>query len=361
MRRVVLATGFPGFGCIHLHEVLVRVTKRVAGVAAEVTKIEIGSHALRSSREARLAELLGFGRSVATGPTPSAQSAKRDSRVAGVNGVDSVPGCPYVSVVTDYLDVDEQPTGWREAGSASEVAVFLHGLGASRIAWRPQFEALSAERRIVAWDAPGYGVSAPVAETTFAAYAQRAAALIRSVSPDAPVDLVGLSFGGMIAQYTAARYPELIRSLTLLCTSPAFGLDGTDPQQWRDARLSGLEHFGSPGAAAPAILGSLVGPHGAHVVPEAVEAMKRVPMQGLLDAITTITTHDTRAILPTIDVPTLVLVGSADDETPIAYAQAIVDLMPDARLHMIDGAGHLLNLEAPYAVNEAVLAQWRSR
>ena len=263
--------------------------------------------------------------------------------------------------MANFLDVDEQPTGWREAGTSSDVSVFLHGLGGSRISWGPQLAPLSADRRIVAWDAPGYGVSAPIAEPTFAAYADRASALIRTASPEAPVDLVGLSFGGMIAQYTAARFPELVRTLTVMCTSPAFGLDGTDPQQWRDARLSGLEHFGSPGAAAPAILGSLVGPHGAHVVPEAVQAMERIPMQGLLDAISTITTHDTRAILPTIDVPTLVLVGSADDETPVAYAQAIVDLMPNARLQVIDGVGHLLNLEAPQAVNEAMLAHWRSQ
>ena len=320
---------------------------------------------------------MGFGRSEATGPTPSAHRAKRDSRsfwdsggaqrrvprppreATYVNGVDSVLASPYVSVVANFLDVDEQPTGWRESGTSLDVSVFLHGLGGSRISWGPQIAPLSAERRIVAWDAPGYGVSAPITELTFAQYADRAAALIRAVSPEAPVDLVGLSFGGMIAQYTAARFPERVRSLTLMCTSPAFGLDGTDPQQWRDARLSGLEHFGSPGAAAPAILGSLVGPDGAHVVPEAVQAMERIPMQGLLDAIATITTHDTRAILPTIDVPTLVLVGSADDETPVAYAQAIVDLMPNARLQVIDGAGHLLNLEAPDAVNEAVLAHWR--
>ena len=259
-----------------------------------------------------------------------------------------------------FQDVDTQPTGWREAGTSSNVAVFLHGLGGSRISWGPQLAPLSDERRIVAWDAPGYGVSDPVSDTAFVAYADRAAELIRMVSPDAPVDLVGLSFGGMIAQYTAARYPELVRTLTLMCTSPAFGLDGTDPEQWRNARLSGLEHFGSPAAAAPVILGALVGPNGAGVVPEAVQAMERIDMPGLLDAIATITTHDTRAILPAIQARALVLVGSADEETPVAYAQAIVDLMPNARLEVIDGVGHLLNLEAPDEVNNAVLAHWRS-
>ena len=258
------------------------------------------------------------------------------------------------------LDVDSSPTAWRETGAGQRVAVLLHGLGGSRVAWRPQLGPLSAHHRVVAWDGPGYGASEPIAEPTFDAYSDRAAALISEVSPSVPVDLVGMSFGGMIAQYTAHRFPQLVRSLTLLCTSPAFGLDGTDPVEWRAARLAGLETFGSPAAAAPAILASLAGPDAAHVVPEAVEAMERVPMDGLLASLATITTHDSRSILPTIDIPTLVVVGQRDDETPPAYAQAIVDLMPNAELVVIPGAGHLLNLEAPDAVNQAILRHWES-
>ena len=255
-------------------------------------------------------------------------------------------------------DHDVLPTAWRQCGDGPRIAVLLHGLGGSRIAWRPQLPALAASHRVIAWDGPGYGLSAPAAGPTFDAYSDRAAELIRTVSPDAPVDLVGMSFGGMIAQYTTFRFPELVRSLTLLCTSPAFGLDGTDPVAWRAARLAGLEEFGSPGAAAPAILAALAGPHAAHVVPEAVRAMERVPMDGLLNALATITTHDSRAILPRITVPTLVVVGADDDETPPSYAQAIVDLMPNARLAIIDDAGHLLNLEAPDQVNEVILQNW---
>jgi pimeloyl-ACP methyl ester carboxylesterase len=95
-------------------------------------------------------------------------------------------------------------------------------------------------------------------------------------------------------------------------------------------------------------------------VPEAVEAMARVPMDGLLASLATITTHDSRGILATIDIPTLVLVGADDDETPPSYAEAIVDLMPNATLVVIAGAGHLLNLEAPEAVNQAILRHWES-
>lgn len=91
-------------------------------------------------------------------------------------------------------DVDARPTAWRECGTGPRVAVLLHGLGGSRIAWRPQLEPLSAGHRVVAWDGPGYGESAPVEDASFTGYADRAAALIREVSPDAPVDLVAFFF-----------------------------------------------------------------------------------------------------------------------------------------------------------------------
>jgi pimeloyl-ACP methyl ester carboxylesterase len=254
-------------------------------------------------------------------------------------------------------DVDASPTAWRETGTGT-TAVFLHGLGGGRTAWRPQLEALSDVRRCVAWDAPGYGDSAPVEQTTFAAYARAAIDFIDVVSPDEPVDLVGMSFGGMIAQYVAAETPHRLRTLALLCTSPKFGLDGTDPDEWRAARLAGLEAMGSPAAAASAILSSLAGPTGAHVVPEAVEAMSRVPLQGLQDSLKTIASHDTRTILSSIAVPTLILVGEEDDETPVAYAEAIDSLMPNSHMVVIPGAGHLLNLEAPEVVNASLAQHW---
>lgn len=260
-------------------------------------------------------------------------------------------------------DVDAAPVSWREAApenadSNTPVALLLHGLGGSRIGWEPQLAALSTTHRVIAWEAPGYGGSDPVSACTFDAYVDAVGALIDEVSPDQPVDLVGMSFGGMIAQYAAARYPERIRTLTLLCTSPKFGLDGTDPDEWRAARLSGLEAAGSPAAVAPMILASLVGAGNEHVIPEAVRAMERVPLHGLLDSLRTIVHHDSRAILPTITIPTLVLVGAIDEETPPAYAQAIVDLMPNARLCVIDDAGHLLNLEAAEAVSMEIAGHW---
>ena len=72
----------------------------------------------------------------------------------------------------------------------------------------------------------------------------------------------------------------------------------------------------------------------------------------LRDSIDCLVTHDSRALLPTISAPTLCIVGELDQETPVAYAFALADLIPHAKLAVIPQAGHLLNAEAPDAVNQ---------
>ena len=256
-------------------------------------------------------------------------------------------------------DHDAAPTAWREAGSGP-VALFLHGLGGSRTAWEPQLAGLADVRRCVAWDMPGYGASAGGPDS-FATVADAAADLARRLS-DGPVDVVGLSLGGMVAQHLALRHPDVVRTLALLDTSPAFGLDGvTTEQGWLDARLSPLAAGATPADMAPAVIGAIVGPQATDAQrAEAVAAMARVPADALRAACRMLVTHDTRADLPRIACPTLVAVGEHDDETPVEYAKTIAALVPGARLEVVPGAGHLANLEQPAAVNALLREHWRT-
>jgi 3-oxoadipate enol-lactonase len=254
-------------------------------------------------------------------------------------------------------DVDHAPVAWREAGSGP-VALFLHGLGGSRTAWEPQLRDLSDVRRCLAWDMPGYGLSSGVPDS-FGSIAGAAAALVAKVSGDA-VDVVGLSFGGMVAQHLALDHPDVVRSLVLLDTSPAFGLDGTTTaQSWLDARLGPLAAGVTPAQMAPAVIGGIVGPQ---ATPgqraEAVAAMARIPAAGLRAACSTLVTHDTRARLGSLARPTLVVVGEYDTETPAPYAKVLAEGIPGARLATVPGAGHLSNLERPEAVNDLVRGFW---
>ncbi len=252
------------------------------------------------------------------------------------------------------IDAAHDGFAWREAGSGDLVVLF-HGLGGSRISWEAQLGHLG-HRRVAAWDLPGYGQAAPLPDQplTFGALAAAASDFISMLGADR-AHVAGISMGGMIAQYLAAWHPTRVRSLTLLSSSPAFGLDGTDPEQWRAARLAPLEEGQRPADFAERVLRSLAGPGiSDEAFRQQVHAMGRIGPAALRRSVECLVTHDTRPLLAKITAPTLVLVGDADAETPVAYSSFLADHIAGASLTVIEGAGHLLNAEAPDQVNHLI-------
>lgn len=250
-------------------------------------------------------------------------------------------------------DVVGTSCSWRWAGSGGATpAILLHGLLGSRRAWEPQLAALSADRTVLAWDAPGYGSSAGLDEPTLAAYADAVARCADEAGFDR-FHLVGLSFGGMIAQHAALRLTDRLVSLSLLSSSPKFGFDGvTTAESWRAARLAPLDAGRRPIDFAPDVLRAISGPaitDGA--LAGEIRAAELVTDAGLRAAIDALITHDTREALAQIDVPALCIVGDADAETPVAYSRFLAEHLPDARLEVVAGAGHLVHVEAADAVN----------
>ena len=251
---------------------------------------------------------------------------------------------------------DAYPVAWNEAGGG-ELALFLHGLGGSRTSWTPQLTGLAGLRRCVAWDMPGYGESAGL-PGSLEDLADAAAQLIVDLG-ETNADIVGLSLGGMIAQHLAIRHPHRVRSLTLLDTSPAFGLDGTTREHWLGARLDPLRAGANTADIAPAVIGGIVGPDcPADVRAAAVESMCRIPTASLIAACVALVEHDVRDRLSEIDVPVTVMVGADDDETPLSYAKLLAAGIPGARLELIEHCGHLSNVESPERVNELITQFW---
>ncbi len=252
-------------------------------------------------------------------------------------------------------DVDDSAIAWREAGEG-ETVLLLHGLGGSRTAWRPQLEGLSAAHRVVAWDLPGYGASAPLdGPLTFPALADAVVRLLDVLGSD-QAHLVGLSMGGMIAQHAAVHHPDRVRSLALLSTSPAFGLDGTRPEAWRAARLAPLDAGREPGDDAVGAITAIAGPDiSAAAVAEQAAAMERITGPALRRAVDCLVTHDLRDRLGQVAAPALVMTGALDRETPPAYGQALVEALAAATFRVVPGAGHLLPAEAPEVVNLALV------
>lgn len=260
--------------------------------------------------------------------------------------------------MTGVHDHEANGMAWRERGTGDAV-VFLHGLGGSCISWEPQLSELSARYRCVAWDLPGYGASKPLAEPmTFAALAQAVCDLIEALGVER-AHLVGISFGGMIAQYVAAFHPQRVRTLALLSSSPAFGLDGTKPDDWRAERLAPLDAGREPKDFADVVLRSIAGPQISDVAMDGQRAaMERISADGLRRSIDCLITHDSRPFLKQITALTLCLVGELDEETPPSYASALAEGITGARLEVIPKAGHLLNAEAPDTVSALLAAHF---
>jgi 3-oxoadipate enol-lactonase len=251
-------------------------------------------------------------------------------------------------------DVDAIPVAWREAGSGPLV-LFLGGLGMTRNGFDPQLEALGSHNRCVAWDLPGFGASPlPAQGLSFTLLADAAADLI-AVLGETRAHVAGLSMGGQIALHLALRHPGRVRSLALLDSSPAFGLDGTDPEAWKRLRLDALDAGETPAGMAERVLRSVMAPDAdERAVATAVASMSRISTGGLRAAVECLPSHDVRERLGEIAAPTLVLVGEHDEETPLSYAEALAAGIAGARLQIIPGAGHITNLEAPEAVNIAL-------
>ena len=234
--------------------------------------------------------------------------------------------------------------------------MFLHGLGGSRTSWEPQLTGLRTEFRCIAWDMPGYGASVPVAPLTFATIADSVARLL----DDAGVErahLVGESFGGMHALHTALHHPQRVARLVLANTSPAFGLDGTDPAAWRAARLAPLDGGLTPADIAEDVLTSVAGPAlSADMLAMRAAGFARIPSAGLRAAVECLPSHNVLDRLAEIDAPALVVAGELDAETPVAYSRILAQGLQDAELVVLDGIGHLAVSEAPEAVNQLVRA-----
>lgn len=263
-----------------------------------------------------------------------------------------------VSTDGGIIDVEEHGFAWREHSGPTpsdrgltSTVVLLHGLMGSRLSWDAQLGQLGAAR-MVAWDMPGYGGSQSLGPSTdFRRLAMAVDRFADTIGADT-YHLVGISFGGMIAQYAAADGNERVRSLSLLATSPCFGLDGTRPEEWRRARLAQLDAGLEPIDLAEGVLRSLGGTGiSDQEVDGQVAAAARVSAAALRVSIDCLITHDSRGLLDTITAPTLCLVGDADDETPQSYSRHLADHIPDARMVTIADAGHLLNAEAPALVN----------
>ncbi len=161
----------------------------------------------------------------------------------------------------------------------------------------------------------------------------------------------GLSMGGYVAFAFWRRYSDRVQGLILADTRAE--PDSAAAQAGRDAAIARVQQSGAA-AYADEMLPRLLAPGSlanVKIAGAARRMMAEQPVEGIVGALGGLRDRaDSRATLPTIAVPTLVIVGEADVITPPADAQAMAALIPEARFAVIPKAGHLSPLENPRGV-----------
>lgn len=233
--------------------------------------------------------------------------------------------------------------------------VLLHGVLADSRMWRRQLDALSAEFTVVAWDAPGCGRSSdPPERFGLADYADCLAGFIDALGLERP-HVLGLSWGGGLALQLYERKPALPR--TLILAAAYAGWAGSLPADVVAARLAGClrEAELPPSEFIPGwIPGLLTDAAPAQLIEEVVTIMSEFHPVGYRVMIRGFAEADLRHVLPSIDVPTLLLYGDADKRSPLFVAQELHAKIHRSRLAILRGIGHLSNIEAAREFNTEI-------
>ena len=243
--------------------------------------------------------------------------------------------------------------GYDDEGTGDDVLVLVHGHPFDRRTWGPQVEHFSrAGWRVIAADLRGYGESTVVPGTTgLDVFASDIAALLDHLGVGRFV-LGGLSMGGQIVLECARTFPERLRGLVLADTFAQ--AETEEGRRNRNDMADRLLREGMSGYASE-VQWKMVAPHNPAVGEFVARLMHAAPPEGAAAALRGRAERpDYTETLGTITVPTLVVVGSDDEYTPVADAEYMSSRVPGAALVVVDGAAHMPNLERPEVFNKAV-------
>ena len=240
--------------------------------------------------------------------------------------------------------------------------LLVHGFPLDHTMWAAQIDALAKSYRVIAPDVRGFGES-PLGEAnadagiSMAQYADELAELVDAIAIKEPFVLAGFSMGGYIAWQFFRKHGDRLRALIQCDTRAA--ADSDEPRAGRIKMAENVAEWGS-GRVAEMMGPKLFAPKTFETKPEVVAAVRcvveRTPPAAIAAAQRGMAARpDVTSLLPTINLPTLILVGEHDAISTRDEMTSIAKAIPDAQLVEIPEAGHMTTMENPEAVNVALL------
>ncbi|WP_329531205.1 3-oxoadipate enol-lactonase [Streptomyces sp. NBC_01450] len=225
-------------------------------------------------------------------------------------------------------------------------------LGTSYALWDQVAPELSVTHRVVRWDLPGHGGSAPDLIGPDATVGDLAA-LVLDLADSLGIDrfaYAGVSLGGAVGLHLAVHHPERVSSLAVICSSAHF--NGSKPWQERAelVRREGLTALAENANSRWFTAG--------FTVPRLVEDHRNADPAAYAACCDALASFDLRYRLPEISAPTLLIAGRQDPATPPAHLREIADAVASATLVELPGASHLAPAQCPAAVLTALRAHF---
>jgi pimeloyl-ACP methyl ester carboxylesterase len=247
-------------------------------------------------------------------------------------------------------------TGGRDFDASVPTVVLLHGAGLDNTIWSLQSRWFAHRGwSVLAPDLPAHGRSAGAPLTTIAAMADWTASLIETAGA-AKARLVGHSMGSLIALETAARRPDLVSALDLLGTAATIAVspDLLGAAQANDP--SALDMVSIWGLGFAAQLGGSQAP-GLWMQRGARRVLEQCAPGVLYEDLRACNGYgDALAAAARIQVPTTLILGERDMMTPAKGGRALAAAIPNARIVILRGAGHMMMIERPDEVLAALQA-----
>ena len=259
--------------------------------------------------------------------------------------------------IMQYANVKGFSIAYNQTGNGPALLLLHGGLNCDSRAWRPQISDLSANFTVIAWDAPGAGKSDDTPENfTIDDWADCLAGLLDTIGIK-QAHILGLSWGGLLAQVFYQRYPARVLSL-ILCGTYTGWKGSLSDSEFRARTAAALTDASlPPKEIASKYLPSLLGDT---PPPQLKEELMNILSGDLhpngFRAMIKTLAIDTRNLLPEIEVPTLLIWGDSDKRSPLSVAEQFHNSIKGSKLEIISNAGHMTNLENAEQFNKAVEA-----
>jgi poly(3-hydroxyalkanoate) depolymerase len=248
------------------------------------------------------------------------------------------------------IDVEGLPLRVVRAGSGPPL-LLINGIGAPAEMWAPIVARVDGHE-VVAFDLPGAGASPPLRRPTrMRGLAELVTRLIDELGYDR-IDVLGYSFGGILAQELARRSPERVDRLVLCATCP--GLISAPPQPLAALLMLTPARYSDRSVASrivPLIAGGRTRRDPTALREHLAERLARPPStQGYLQQLYAASGWSSLFWLSSIRHETLIMVGDEDPLIRVINARCMAALMPRSRLRVVRGGGHLFLLDEPGSV-----------